>query len=172
MKTNNTNGIVQQEDKVLREEAKPVAEGEFGTPELIRLVEKMNAALATCDDGVALAAPQIGVSKRLFVVAKKIFSGESDLVFINPEIIKISRAKKVLEEGCLSVRWKYGEVKRAEKVTLQAFDINGKKVTRHASGLLAQIFQHEVDHLNGDLFIDKAKNLHEIKPEDLQKHSA
>lgn len=165
--------IVQQEDPVLRAEAKAVAASEFGTPELSHLVEKMSAALATCDDGVALAAPQIGVSKRLFIVAKKIFEEKppkEDLVFINPTIIASSKTKKVLEEGCLSVRWMYGEVKRAEKVTLEAYDLNGKKFVHHAGGLLAQIFQHETDHLNGTLFIDKAKNLQEIKPEDLHHH--
>jgi peptide deformylase len=165
--------IVQQENKVLREVASEVSASEFGTPELTHLTEKMSAALAREDDGVALAAPQIGVSKRIFVVAKKIFEDnppKEDLVFINPVITASSRSKKVLEEGCLSVRWFYGEVKRAEKVTLEAHNLEGRKFVRHASGLLAQIFQHEVDHLNGTLFIDKAKNLQEIKPEDLHKH--
>lgn len=163
-----TNIIVQKEDPVLRAKAAPVAESEFGTPELKELTEKMSAALAAEFDGVALAAPQVGVSKQIFVVSKKIFEPkplEEDLVFINPAIVGSSKTKVTLEEGCLSVRWLYGEVKRAEKVTLEARDLAGKKVRRHAGGLLAQIFQHEIDHLNGVLFTDKAKNLKEYKPD-------
>jgi len=92
-------------------------------------------------------------------------SSQGDLVFINPEIIKISKKKGSVPEGCLSVRWLYGEVKRSTNATIRAYDENGKIFTRGGGGLLAQIFQHEVDHLNGVLFIDKAKNLVEIKPE-------
>lgn len=164
--------IVQQENPVLREKAQDVSAEEFGTSELTRLVEKMSVALAAEDDGVALAAPQIGVSKRIFIVAKKIFEENppaEDLVFINPKILSTSKKHQMLEEGCLSVRWIYGEVKRAEKVSLEAYDLKGKKFTRHASGLLAQIFQHETDHLNGTLFIDKATNLQEVRPEQMDK---
>ncbi len=162
--------IVQQDSPVLREKAKLVETGEFGTPALAKMIEQMSLALGSCDDGVAIAAPQINVPKQVFVVTKKIFESnvpEQDLVFINPKIVKVSRTKKVLEEGCLSVRWIYGEVRRAEKVTIEAYDFSGKKIIRQASGLLAQIFQHEIDHLNGVLFIDKARNLQEIKPENL-----
>lgn len=160
--------IVQQDSPVLRQVAQPVADAEFGQPALKQLVEKMSAALAECDDGVALAAPQIGVAKQIFVVAKKIFETnppDADLVFINPQITALSRRKKILDEGCLSVRWIYGEVKRADKATVTAYDLTGRKFVRQGSGLLAQIFQHEIDHLNGVLFIDKAKNLQEIQPE-------
>ena len=87
-----------------------------------------------------------------------------DLVFINPEIINLSKKKRKMEEGCLSVRWLYGQVNRHEKVTIKAYDENGKLMTVGASGLLAQIFQHEIDHLNGILFIDKAENVRDLPP--------
>jgi peptide deformylase len=160
--------IVQQENPVLRHTALPVAPAEFGTTALSHLVEKMSVALSQCDDGVALAAPQIGVAKRIFIVSRKIFEEnppDQDLVFINPRITKTSRRRALVEEGCLSVRWWYGKVKRAEKVTVEAYDLAGQKFTRHGEGLLAQIFQHEIDHLDGVLFIDKAQDLEELPPE-------
>jgi peptide deformylase len=93
-------------------------------------------------------------------------------VFINPQITKFSKEKKWMEgEGCLSVRWVYGKVERATKVTLRAYDEYGNVFERGASGLLAHIFQHEVDHLDGILFIDKAKDLEEADPEEVQKSS-
>ncbi len=136
----------------------------------------MKEALKSQDDGVAIAAPQIGVSKRIFIVSGKALAiadekkeeslaDHRDLVFINPAITKLSQKKAVLEEGCLSVRYLYGKVARSEKATMTALDESGKKFTRGATGLLAQIFQHEVDHLNGILFIDKAKDIREILPE-------
>ena len=69
-----------------------------------------------------------------------------------------------MEEGCLSVRWKYGKVMRSEKATITAYDENGKKFSRGATGLIAQIFQHETDHLDGVLFIDKADNIVDLPP--------
>ena len=79
------------------------------------------------------------------------------------------KTKQVMEEGCLSVRWLYGEVKRATKATVTAYDITGKKFTRSSSGLLAQIFQHEIDHLDGILFTDKTKELKEYQPKPKNK---
>jgi peptide deformylase len=87
-----------------------------------------------------------------------------DLAFINPEIVKISRKKHLLEEGCLSVRWLYGKVERAEKASVIALNEDGKKFRADASGLLAQIFQHEIDHLNGILFIDTAIEIEDHPP--------
>src|SRR3990167_7584579 len=96
---------------------------------------------------------------------------KKDLVFINPEIIKLSKKKYWAPEGCLSVRWLYGKVFRADKATVRAYNENGERFTRGASGLLAQIFQHEIDHLNGILFIDTAKDLEELNPEEMKKNS-
>ena len=82
-----------------------------------------------------------------------------NIIFINPKISKLSREKTWMPEGCLSVRPLYGKTFRSTKATINAYNENGKKITRGASGLLAQIFQHEVDHLNGILFIDHAKDI-------------
>ena len=76
-----------------------------------------------------------------------------------------------MTEGCLSVRYLYGKIRRASRATITAYDENGQKIERGASGLLAQIFQHEVDHLNGILFTDHAKDLRDIPPEKQHNHS-
>ncbi len=172
--------IVQKDDPVLRHIAKPVASGMFGTPELKKIIRDMKTALAIEDDGVALAAPQIGVSLRLFIVSGKVMellNSEKtktkkkypDTVFINPEIIKLSRNKETLEEGCLSVRFLYGKIERAKKARIGAVDEKGEKFEIGASGLLAQIFQHETDHLDGKLFIDFATDIHDIQREHEKK---
>ncbi len=160
--------IVQEGDPVLREIAKPFSKEEFGSKELTSLIKKMTDLLDVEQNdysvGVALAAPQIGVSKRLFVVRydrtnrKTRTAGSApDLgVFINPKIIRSSRKRVIMDEGCLSVRDLYGYVPRFERATVEAYDESGKKFTRGAGGLLAQIFQHEIDHLDGILFIDQA----------------
>ncbi|OHA58118.1 MAG: peptide deformylase [Candidatus Vogelbacteria bacterium RIFOXYD1_FULL_44_32] len=156
--------IVQQPEKVLRQLSAPVSLEEIGRPALTRIIRDMSEALAACEDGVAIAAPQIGISLRIFVVSKRLFqAGEGDAIFINPIITKLSKKRVVMEEGCLSVRWTYGKTKRADKVTVQAYDELGNRFTWNASDLMAQIFQHEIDHLDGILFIDHATNLHEQK---------
>ena len=87
------------------------------------------------------------------------------MVFINPIIKKISKDRKLMVEGCLSVRPMYGKVRRATRVTIEAYNEHGHKFVKEGTGLLAHIFQHETDHLDGVLFIDKAKDLEEILPE-------
>lgn len=175
--------VVQEGAAVLRQVAKPVAKKDFGSPTLKKLFAHMKEVLAKEEFGVALAAPQVGEPLRLFVVAGRAFLSDDekaetdnevdesrpvppDMVFINPEIIRTSRKKHEMSEGCLSVRGKYGTVLRHEKVSLRAHDIDGKQFTYHASGLVAHIFQHEMDHLDGILYIDKAIKLEE--DEDLQ----
>jgi len=153
-----------------------VSKSDIGSPALSKLLKKMSAALAKEGFGVAIAAPQVGESLRIFVVSGKVFTedeeGETetsvpdDIVFINPEITKLSRKKREMSEGCLSVRGKYGTVMRSEKASVRAWDESGKPFTYNGSGLLAQIFQHEVDHLDGTLYIDKA-----VKLEDDTKRS-
>lgn len=166
--------IVQEGDPVLRATAMPVSKKDIGSPALSKIIQKMHKALAPEKFGVAIAAPQVGHSLRLFVVAGRVFKeqveGEQDeraiypnRVYINPEITRASRAKKDESEGCLSVRSIYGTVKRHERVTLKYTDEHGKPQTENATGLLGHIFQHEVDHLNGILFIDRARDLHESK---------
>ncbi len=161
--------IVQKENKVLHQLAEAVTPALFGTAKLKKLITDMSVALAKEEDGVALAAPQVGQALRIFIISGKIFTKETeekikpDLVFINPTITSLAKTKQEMEEGCLSVRWLYGQVKRATKATITAYDVDGKKFTRSGSGLLAQIFQHEVDHLNGILFTEKTKELKEYK---------
>lgn len=165
--------IVQQEATVLRERAHEVPVGKIVSPEIKKVLKAMSAALAKEEDGVAIAAPQIGESLRIFVVSGRLITEEGekvkdDLIFINPVIKSASKKKVEMDEGCLSVRWLYGKVKRSDKVTVEAYNEKGKKFTRHGSGLWAQIFQHEIDHLDGILFIDKAKDLTEMRPEDIK----
>ena len=181
--------IVQKEDAVLRKKAKEVLLSEIKNPKIKKILKEMSSALKSQSDGVAIAAPQIGYSLSIFLVSGKIFDKDfienredrfseekpmsdvkkiteqgKDFVFINTKISKLSRAKEWMPEGCLSVRWLYGKTYRSLKATVTAYDENGKKFTRGASGLLAQIFQHETDHLSGVLFIDHAKDIKEELP--------
>jgi peptide deformylase len=131
-----------------------------------QVIADMKAALKTQADGVAIAAPQIGVPLRIFVVAQRASKQlTEDTVFINPEFVRIGKKKEELSEGCLSVRWKYGLVKRATSATVRAYNANGNEFVMSGRGLLAQIFQHEIDHLDGVLFIDKATHIQDIPPE-------
>ena len=163
---------------MLRETAAPVPEELFGSAELTRLIADMEESLDREPEGVALAAPQIGVSYRLFIVRNDrtlpspVQPSESSphpaaevAVYINPKIVKTSRKRAHAEEGCLSVRGVYGTALRHERVTVRARRPDGSSFERGASGLLAQIFEHEMDHLNGTLFIDHAENLVRIPHE-------
>ncbi len=164
--------IISDGNPILRQKAQIVPLADIKTPQIQKVISDMKAALASQSDGVGLAAPQISVPLRIFIVGKKIFgeTAEKDGVFINPEIIKYSKEKKWMDgEGCLSVRWVYGKVQRSTKVTIRAYDEEGRVFERGAGGLLAHIFQHEVDHLDGILFIDKAKDLEAVDPKDVQK---
>ncbi|MFA5791872.1 MAG: peptide deformylase [Candidatus Paceibacterota bacterium] len=179
--------ILQKQEKVLHQNAKEVLVADIKNKKIQNILKEMSRSLASQNDGVAIAAPQIGYSLRIFIVSGKIFAkdfGKSeeekllnenniiktpeektkDLVFINPKISKLSRDKEWMPEGCLSVRWLYGKTFRSKKATIIAYDENGKKFQRGASLLLAQIFQHETDHLNGILFIDHAKDIKEELP--------
>ena len=165
--------IVQDGADVLRKEALPVPEELFETPKLMRIIEDMKEALDPEVEGVALAAPQIDAPYRIFIVRKDRTitpppeqkevapvapTPEYD-IYINPEIIKTSRRKAKMDEGCLSIRGIYGTTKRHERVTIRARGQDGSRFERGAGGLMAQIFEHEIDHLNGILFIDHAEHL-------------
>lgn len=174
--------IVQSENPVLRKVASNILVADILKPKIQKIINDMKEALDSQDDGVAIAAPQIAIPLRIFVVSGRIFDQDfvrgktvqknieqkkqkhSDLVFINPTFLKISKDKKLMQEGCLSVRPLYGKVRRATRATIEAYNEHGKKFTQNGSGLLAHIFQHETDHLDGVLFIDKAKDLHEAMP--------
>jgi len=171
--------IVQKTDPILRSVSAPVPLSKIKSPEIKAIIADMKKAMEPQGDAVAIAAVQIGKPVRIFVISKRAFGivggdlesmkAKDDAVFINPRILKTSKAKEYLEEGCLSFRYIYGKVNRAEKATVEAYDENGRKFTRGFSGLLAQIVQHETDHLDGTLFIDKAKNLIELSHEEYEK---
>ncbi len=168
--------IIQIGNKILRQTAESVSVLDITKPKIQKVLKNLSSALNSQDDAVAVAAPQIAVSLRIFAVSGKIFRQDNlntnnnsaipmihpDLFFINPIIIKKSRINKVIEEGCLSVRGVYGNVRRAVEVMIEAYNEKGEKFTMRASDLLAAIFQHEIDHLNGILFVDKAKDLRKI----------
>lgn len=158
------------ESKVLRSECPKVPKELFGTDELKSMIAEMFKLLAAEHDGVAIAAPQIEIPYQIFVVSPNLTSTkkEKHLVYINPKISKKSPSTKYMDEGCLSVRWLYGQVRRHTKVSITAFDENGNRFEKSASGLLAHIFQHETDHLSGVLFIDKAISLVRLSEEDIE----
>ena len=171
--------ILQEKNKILRKFAEEILNPK--SAEIKSLIKEMAKAMFAEYDGIGIAAPQIGESKKIFLVAEDVlhlerFSAEGGsasggkskrtknyLVFINP-ILKNKSSKKTKDvEGCLSVRGMYGDVTRAEKITIEYFDESGNKKSRGASGLFARVIQHEMDHLEGVLFIDKAKNIKHIK---------
>lgn len=162
--------IVQEGDAVLRKQALMVPQKDIGSTRLLRIIKEMSQALSKEPSGVALAAPQIGVSLRLFIVSAKVFTRDGvvvedgtlpteDLVFINPERVRTSRKIEAVSEGCLSVRGIFGTTMRHAKVSVRAYDRAGKRFVWNGSGLIAQIFEHEMDHLDGILFIDHAREL-------------
>ncbi|MEK7613840.1 MAG: peptide deformylase [Patescibacteria group bacterium] len=157
--------IVVEGAPVLREAAKEVPKKMFGTKELADMVSRMSASLRATSNGVAIAAPQIAIPYRIFVVSGFVVTGgernleDPDVAFINPKILKLSHEKETLEEGCLSVPGLYGKIVRSSKAKVRAYTPEGKKFERGSGGLMAQIFQHEIDHLNGILFIDNAYDL-------------
>lgn len=157
--------LVPQDHPALHTIAEEVPVEEITSSQIQKVIKDMYDVLLTCPNGVAIAAPQIGVALRIFLVhdtvadTNKEESRIDDMVAINPKIIKSSRKKEELEEGCLSVPGQYGKVKRASRVTLRAYDADGNEYERGASGLLAQIFQHETDHLDGILYVDHAHEL-------------
>ncbi len=176
--------IVEKGDPVLEAPAKELTLKEIKSAPIQKLIADMKDTLDAISDGVGLAAPQVGKGLRIFVVAKKVLARKQanevidvntlasieDLVCINPRIVKASKTKKWMSgEGCLSVRWYYGKVYRSTHVSLEYYDEHGEKHTRGAGGLLAHIFQHECDHLEGELFIDKAKDVEWLEPEEDEK---
>ncbi len=168
--------LVAQNHPALHDIAEEVSVEDISSPRIKKIIKDMRDALNTYNvdgfNGVAIAAPQIGIPLRIFLVhSSKNDKGDSlpDIVAINPTLIKISKRSRLVGEGCLSVGENYGAVRRATHATIRAYDEFGKEFERGASGLLAQVFQHEVDHLDGILFIDKAENVWHKDDEHAQK---
>jgi peptide deformylase len=175
--------LPQEDNPLLRKKAREIPHAKISSKDIQDLIMDMKTLLAGEEYGVALAAPQVGESIRLFIVSGKAVSkreksnarrkqrndvhddthamSDTDQVYINPVLLKMSRGKKEKHEGCLSVRGKWGTVPRAEKATVRAYDEHGRLFTRGASGFLAHIFQHELDHLEGILYTDKATDVYE-----------
>ncbi len=140
--------IVRYGDEVLRKVAEPLSGFD---EEAKALLKRLFAALDESGIAVGVAAPQIGVSKRAFVYD----IGEGAHAMINPVILS-SSGEEYGVEGCLSAPGLQGQVPRAEKVTIEGINEEGEKVKISAEGFLARVFQHEIDHLDGKIFIDRA----------------
>ena len=147
--------IIQVPDPILRQAATPVAEITDGTRQLL---DDMAATMYNAP-GIGLAAPQVNISQRVIVID----CGKDDkpelIKMVNPEIIALSEEHSVLEEGCLSIPDQTAEVKRPAEVSIRYLDETGARQTLEADGLLAACIQHEIDHLNGVLFIDHISRL-------------
>jgi len=163
--------IIRPDNPVLRKKAKRVTNFDKKLQTLIdNMVETMIEA-----PGVGLAAPQVAVSQRLLVArlqddekSKEEFGDLAGKLFVlvNPEIVKSSKETVEGVEGCLSIPGYLGTVDRFEKITIDSLDRNGKPQRIKAEGWLARVFQHEIDHLDGRLYIDIAKDVWEVRPED------
>lgn len=148
-------------EKVLRRKATRVPEVD---KPLVRLLDDMLDTMYAAQ-GIGLAGPQIGVSKRIIVVD----AGDGPLQLINPRIVQ-HEGLAVGTEGCLSIPSIFGEVERWKNIVVKALDPNGEPVAYEASGLLSVVLQHEIDHLNGRLFTDMATEL--IDAEALERQQA
>ncbi|MEW6623196.1 MAG: peptide deformylase [Bacillota bacterium] len=146
--------IIKVGDSILREKAKPVNKINSN---ILKLLDNMADTMYDAP-GVGLAAPQIGVSKRVIIVDV----GEGLVELINPELIE-AQDTEIDFEGCLSVPGYRGEVARAGKITVKGLNREGKEITVQGEGLLARALQHELDHLDGILFIDIAQNVQPIE---------
>jgi peptide deformylase len=147
--------IVRHGAAVLHQTAEPVADI---TPEIDALVDDMIQTMYAAP-GIGLAAPQVGVSKRVFVCDISVGRNASDLlVFINPEFVERD-GMQLEEEGCLSVPGFNATVARPARAVLKGLDRHGEPQSIEASGLLARCFQHEMDHLDGTLFVDRLRGL-------------
>lgn len=140
--------IITLGNDVLRQKALPIQDIDSQIKALAQqMIETMHQGR-----GIGLAGPQVGLLQRIFVVH---IDGESPRVFINPTIIGTSPELSQYEEGCLSIPGLYADVTRPEKITVQAWNERGRPFTLDAEGLLARVIQHEYDHLEGVLFIDR-----------------
>lgn len=142
--------IRKEGDEVLRKISKEV---DVINEKILTLLKDMADTMYKAD-GVGLAAPQIGILKRLVVID----AGEGLLELINPKIVS-ETGEQVYTEGCLSIPGMYGDVKRPEKVVVEAMNSDGEKITVEGEGLLAVVLCHEIDHLDGILYRDKAMNM-------------
>ena len=141
--------IREEGDEILKKVSRPVEEINDKICILIQdMLETMHKF-----NGVGLAAVQVGVLKRILVIHID-YEKDEPIVLINPEIMK-QKGEQTVEEGCLSFPNKYAKVVRPEEITVEGLDENGQKIKISGKGLLAQALSHEIDHLNGEVFMDK-----------------
>lgn len=151
-----------KDEKFLRKRAKEFNFQELSRREISDLLKAMKKAMRAAK-GIGLSANQIGFDIKFFIAEVPGSKGSSKFYAIfNPRIEKVSAEKVVHQEGCLSVPRVYGDVARAERIVVRGFDKSGRPLKIKAWGLLARVFQHEIDHLDGVLFIDKAEEIHKI----------
>jgi peptide deformylase len=152
-------------DPVLRQKAKRV--GVIG-PSVKKLIKDMLETMHAAPGRAGLAGPQVGLSLRVIVICiPDEEEKEEDIVLVNPEIVK-TKGERIVQEGCLSIPGYVGEIKRAEQVTAKGKKPDGTEVRIKAEGMLAEALEHEIDHLNGILYIDHMESpdkLHKIQPE-------
>lgn len=163
--------LLKPDNPLLRKISKDIDFKEKSLEEIKEMISELSKTLKDIEEGVALSACQIGLMFRIFIIKGKFFpeiNNGQDQAFINPTIIKTSKKTKLCEEGCLSIPLNFGLVRRSDKVTIKAFDHLGQEKIWNSEGLLAQVFQHEIDHSNGILFIDRAKKIWQIDPEKIK----
>jgi len=144
--------VLKDPDTNLRTRSVEVDKGDISSGRIQGLIDNMIETMAG-ENGIGIAAPQVGVKERVVIVEM----GDGPTAYINPKIFSTSLRKVDSEEGCLSVPGVFGIVKRHKKVKVKALDRDGNKVQLSLSGMPAIIFQHEIDHLDGVLFIDKVE---------------
>ncbi len=150
--------IIKEPAEVLRARAMEVDQEKITTPAMKKLMADMKETMFAAN-GIGLAAPQINLGQRVIVV----LGPDGPIGVFNPVIKRKSLRVTLSEEGCLSVPKQYGTVKRYRKLTIAGFNEAGEKFTAQVTDMVAIIFQHEIDHLNGTLFIDKAKKIQHVK---------
>lgn len=156
-----------ENEEFLRKKTEEVDLENEDEKELRELIKEMRKTMIDAD-GVGLSANQVGLSKKIFVAQIPDENGKPKFYsFINPKIIEKSEETSTMMEGCLSINDKYGPVERSKKIKIKGKTVEGREKKMKVWGMLARVFQHEMDHLNGKLFIDKAKEVY--TKEELEK---
>ncbi len=163
--------IITNPNPILRKKSAEISQKDVSSKEIKELCSGMEK-LMIASDGVGLAASQVGKNIRIIVInadeavkrasSLKINAVKGLIYMVNPKITKKSFAREWGEEGCLSIPDVFGQVRRHKKITCRYFGLDGKQIKLNAAGLLARVIQHEIDHLDGILFIDKANNIKEL----------
>ncbi len=163
--------IVKQPADILQQKTKEVTQEELESDEFQTLIDNMMETMHSAD-GVGLAGPQVNKSKRLTIISShalenidhELIESSEDLPLINPYWEKLDKKQTVDQEACLSIPNTFGKVKRWKNIEVKALDREGNKLTFQASDYLARVIQHEVDHLEGVLFTEKATEIQEVDP--------